>query len=148
MDWVAFLGAVCTLPMFSLAGGLPHALYGGIGEVRGPYTEPPPPYKAPLHCLLYYWPPHMEPTEPCNIIICPPMPHHQHRAAHFAFQSLIPFWEEAPLPFKESVALSPIYEPTLPNPLSLLTSSGQFRTVPKKYPWPCLLLMLQRNEQQ
>ena len=66
----AFLGAVCTLPMFSLAGWPPTSLVWGDRGGPGPYREPPPPYLVPLHCLLYYWPPHMEPPGPaCNIII-------------------------------------------------------------------------------
>ena len=70
MQCGAFLGAVCTLPMFSLAGWPPTSLVWGDRGGPGPYREPPPPYLVPLHCLLYYWPPHMEPPGPaCNIII-------------------------------------------------------------------------------
>ena len=59
------MGAVCTLPMFSLAGWPPTSLVWGDRGGPGPYREPPPPYLVPLHCLLYYWPPHMEPSQAC-----------------------------------------------------------------------------------
>ena len=53
----------CALfPCFLWHAGLPPPFYGGIGEVRPLIRDGPPPYKDPLHCLLYYWAPHMDPS--------------------------------------------------------------------------------------
>ena len=53
----------CALfPCFLWQPGLPPPFYGGIGEVRPLIRDGPLPYKDPLHCLLYYWAPHMDPS--------------------------------------------------------------------------------------
>ena len=110
--WVrgAFLGAVCALfPCFLWQAGLPPPMYGGIGEVRTLIRTPPPPYKDPLHCLLYYWPPHMEPSRAL-------LHHHLCRDASSASfcPNLRYHLGEATLPIKGPVAISLLHYQALP----------------------------------
>ena len=84
--------------------GPPTSLVWGDRGGPPPYTDAPPPYKAPLHCLLYYWPPHMEPSWAL-------LHHHLCRDASSSStfilsQSPCLFWEGPPLPLKGSVAMS------------------------------------------
>ena len=104
-----FGSSVCTLPMFSLAGWPPTSHVWGDRGGPDPYTDPPPPYKDPLHCLLYYWPPHMEPSRAL-------LHHHLCRDASSASfcPNLRYHLGEATLPLKGSVAISLLHYQALP----------------------------------
>ena len=107
----AFLGAVCTLPMFSLAGwpptflvwGLPPPLYGGIGEVRHLIRTPRLPIRrlCTVSCIIgrRIW----SPPGPCYIIICAAM-HRPHQPSFC--RNLHVYFGEPPLSLKGSVAMS------------------------------------------
>ena len=104
--WALFWEQCALFPCFLWHAGLPPPFYGGIGEVRPLIRDGPPPYKDPLHCLLYYWAPHMDPSWALlhhHQILC-----HDDASSTSTFtlsQSPFPFWAD-PLPLKGSVALS------------------------------------------
>ena len=75
--------------MFSLAGWPPTSLVWGDRGGPGPYREPPPPYLVPLHCLLYYWPPHMEPPGPASNIIIYAIAHASSSSSTFILRSIL-----------------------------------------------------------
>ena len=109
--------------------GPPTSLVWGDRGGPPPYTDAPPPYKAPLHCLLYYWPPHMEPSWAL-------LHHHLCRDASSSSTFILSqsprlFWG-GPSAFKGfSCNVSciirpyPYMEPARPSPLSLLKSPWQ-----------------------